>query len=292
MDTVKCMRAFVSVAANGSFTAAAERLGLSTNLVSKYVRQLEDRLGTQLMVRTTRSLALTDNGRAYLQRCSPLLDQFDEMEREIHERQSELVGLIRITAPTGFGSRELVKILEPFQREHSKVSIQLHLADHNISMVDEGIDLAIRFGALDDSSLVARKLADMRRVVVASPNYLAEHGIPDHPNDLSAHNCLLQLASPDPRVWKFKMDGADLVVKIDGSFKANSPRAIAHMAARGLGIGRCPYYTAQPFIDRGFLETLFQKEEAEQSPLYAVYPPNRHLSSRLRALIDHLSENF
>jgi len=292
MDTIECMRVFVAVADNGSFTGAAKRMDVSTNLTSKYVRQLEDRLGSQLFNRTTRSVTLTDTGRAYLERCVPLLNQLDEMEGVVQERQSELVGLIRVTAPTGFGSRELVQALEPFQKAHSKVSIQLQLADHNVSIIDEGIDLAIRFGALEDSTLVARKLANMRRVVFASPSYLAEHGTPDHPEALSTHNCLLQQASPDPANWKFRIGDDEVAVRVDGSFKANSPRAIVHMAVGGLGVGRCPYYSARPFLEKGLLTTLFDEQEADESVLYAVYPPNRHLSARIRAVVDHLVEHF
>lgn len=292
MDTLEGMRVFVAVADQQSFTRGAKRLGMSTKLASKYVRQLEERLGAQLFNRTTRSVTLTDTGRAYLERCVPLLDQLDEMEGVVQARQSELAGSIRVTAPTGFGSRELVQALEPFQRANPKVSIQLQLSDQHIAIIDEGIDLAIRFGALKDSSLVARKLMDMRLVVIASPAYLSEHGKPDHPNALATHNCLLQLTSADPSNWTFKIDEEEVSVHVDGSFKANSPRAVAYMAAGGLGIGRCPYYTAKPFLERSALKVLFPEQEANSTTLNAVYPPNRHLTARIRALIEHLADWF
>jgi len=292
MDTLEGMRVFVAVADQQSFTQGARRLGMSTKLASKYVRQLEERLGAQLFNRTTRRVSLTETGRAYRERCVPLLDQFNELEDVVQARQSELAGSIRITAPTGFGSRELVQALEPFQRAHPKVSIQLQLSDHNIGIIDEGIDLAVRFGALKDSSLVARKLMDMRLVVIASPAYLAKHGKPGHPGALATHNCLLQLTTADPSIWTFEMDGEKISVRVNGSFRANSPRAIAYMAAGGLGIGRCPYYTAKPFLERDALKVLFEKQEANAMQLYAVYPPNRHLTARIRALIEHLAEWF
>ncbi|MEP3274962.1 MAG: LysR family transcriptional regulator [Stappiaceae bacterium] len=292
MDTVDCMRAFAAVASHDSFTAGARQLGISTRLASKYVRQLEERLDAQLFNRTTRSVTLTDTGRAYLERCVPLLDQLDEMEGLVQARQSDLAGPIRITAPTGFGSRELVRALEPFQIAHPKVSIQLHLSDQHVSIVEEGIDLAVRFGALKDSSLIARKLMDMSVVVIASPAYLAKHGTPSHPAALSTHNCLLPLFSPDPHAWKFKIGDKDQTVRVDGTFQANSPRAIAYMAAGSLGVGRCPHYTARPFLEDGSLKVLFEEEESSQSTLYAVYPPNRHLTARIRTLIDHLAGWF
>ncbi len=292
MDTLEGMRVFVAVADQQSFTRGAKRLGMSTKLASKYVRQLEEHLGAQLFNRTTRRVTLTDTGRAYRERCVPLLDQLDELEDVVRARQSALDGSIRITAPTGFGSRELVQALEPFQRANPNVSIQLQLSDHHVAIIDEGIDLAVRFGALKDSSLVARKLMDMRVVVIASPAYLAKHGRPDHPSALATHNCLLQLTAADPTTWTFAIDGEEMSVRVNGSFRANSPRAVAYMAAGDMGIGRCPYYTAKPFLERDALEILFEEQEANATTLYAVYPPNRHLTARIRALIEHLAAWF
>lgn len=292
MDTLDCMRAFVAVAGHGSFTSGARQLNISTRLASKYVRQLEEKLDAQLFNRTTRSVTLTDTGRAYLERCIPLLDQLDEMENVVQARQTELAGPIRITAPTGFGSRELVQAIEPFQRAHPKVSIQLSLADHHVAIVEEGIDLAIRFGALRDSSLIARKLMDMPVVAIASPDYLKKHGTPNHPSALSTHNCLLPMFAHEPNLWKFRIGNDDVSVRVEGSFSANSPRAVAYMVAGGLGIGRCPHYTAKPFLEDGSLKVLFEEEAGNHSTLYAVYPPNRHLTARIRALIDHLAEWF
>lgn len=166
MDTIEGMRTYVAVAGQKSFTAGAKQLGISTKLASKYVRQLEERLGAQLFNRTTRSVTLTETGQAYFERCVPLLDQLDELEGLVQERQAELAGPIRITAPTAFGSSKLVDAIRPFQLEHPKVSIDLHLSDQWISLIERGFDLAVRFGALADSSLIARKLLSMRVVVL------------------------------------------------------------------------------------------------------------------------------
>ena len=289
MDTIDCMRTFVAVASQESFTDGAKQLGVSTKLASKYVARLEERLGAQLFNRTTRSVTLTDTGRAYLERCVPLLDQLDEIEGVVQERQSVLAGPIRITAPTGFGSRELIEALRPFQSAHPAVNIELRLSDQHVAIIDEGIDLAIRFGEMQDSSLVARKLKPMRIVVVASPDYLKQHGEPGQPETLATHNCLLQLTSPEPSNWKFQVDGEPLVVRVDGSFRANSPRAVIHMAVDGLGIARCPLYAALPFLKNGTLKLLFEAQEPPPITLCAVYPPSRHLTARIRALIDHLA---
>lgn len=292
MDTIEGMRVFVAVAKHQSFTGGARRLGVSTKLASNHVKQLEERLKAQLFNRTTRSVNLTETGHAYLERCLPLLDQFDELEGLVHANQSELAGSIRVTAPTGFGSRELVDALCPFQLEHPKVTIELNLSDQRVSVVEEGFDLAIRIGALVDSSLMARKLKDMRLVVFASPEYLARCGVPAQPSDLASHQCLLSRTSIDPEHWRFRQGNTTQSVRVDGPFRANSPRAITQMAAGGLGIGKGPIYAAESFIKSGRLRLLFEDVETTGAAIYAVYPPNRHLTARIRALIDHLVRQF
>lgn len=292
MDTIEGIRVFAAVAAKSSFTAGAKQLGVSTKLASKYVRQLEAHLGAQLFNRTTRSVTLTETGHVYFQRCVGLLDQFDELESLVQERQSELAGPIRITAPTGFGGGHLIKCIKDFQLAHPKVSIDLHLSDHRVDIIEGGFDLAIRFGDLKDSSLIARQLLRMRIVAFAAPDYLEKRGKPEHPNDLSEHNCLLQVASADPEHWRFRVKGELISQRVKGSFRANSPRAVAQMAVGGLGIGMCPLYAVEALIKAGELTLLFEEYEATQLGLFAVYPLNRHLTARIRALIDHLVDTF
>ena len=294
MDTIDGMRVFVAVAKQQSFTAGAELCGVSNKLASKYVRQLEERLGAQLFHRTTRSVTLTETGGAYFNRCVPLLDQFDELEGLVQARQSELAGIIRITAPTGFGSTKLVEAMLPFQLDNPNIVIDLHLSDQHVSVVEEGFDLAIRFGTMKDSSLIARKLMSMPLVAYASPAYLAEYGQPTHPSELSAHRCLLQKLSSDMTTtyWKFKVDGELQSFAVSGSFYADAPRAIAQAALGGLGIGFTPLYCVEEFLASGELLQLFEKESSLEIDLHAVYPPGRHLTARIRALIDHLVVAF
>jgi len=292
VDTIAGMKTFAAVAAHQSFTEGARQVGISTKLASKYVGQLEERLNAQLFNRTTRSVTLTDTGQSYYARCLPLIEQFDELEGLVQQRQSELAGRIRITAPTGYGSSQLVHLLQPFQAAHPKVSIELHLSDHHVSLVEEGHDLAIRFGVLKDSSLVARKLIDMRIVCCASPDYLANFGDPKEPAALTTHNCLLQATTALTDHWEFKSRRGPYTVPVSGNFRANSPLAVANMAAEGLGVGRIPLYTAQPFLDAGRLKLIFEAEEAKVLGLYAVYPPSRHLTGRIRTIIDHLAAQF
>ncbi len=289
MDTIKGMKTFAAVAAHESFTEGARQVGISTKLASKYVGQLEERLNAQLFNRTTRSVTLTDTGRSYYDRCLPLIEQFDELEGLVQQRQTDLAGRIRITAPTGYGSSQLVHLLRPFQRANPEVSIELHLSDAHVPLIEEGHDLAIRFGVLKDSSLVARKLMDMRIVCCASPDYLKKFGHPKEPTALTTHNCLVQTTGSHTDQWEFKGPAATYKVPVSGNFRANSPLAVANMTADGLGIGRVPLYTAQPFLDSGRLQLIFEKEEAKVLGLYAVYPSSRHLTARIRAVIDHLS---
>jgi len=292
VDTLTNMRIFTAVASELSFTAGAKRLGISTKVASKHVQQLESKLEAQLFHRTTRSVTLTDTGRAYFERCGPLLDQFDELEGLVQTRQSELSGPIRITAPTAFGSSHLVAALKPFQHQHPKVKIELQLTDKRIALIEEGFDLAIRFGELEDSTLIAKRLLTMRMVLFASPEYLQSYGQPHTVDEIAQHNCLIGNASIEREHWRFRLQQDLASVTVSGSFSANSPRAVAHMAAQGLGIGRAPLYVVEPFLRTKSLILLFEENEASELALNAVYPPSRHLTARIRALIDHLSHFF
>lgn len=292
MDKIETMRAFVAVAQENSFTGAGRRLGLSTKLVSKYVQQLETRLQTQLFNRTTRSVSLTDVGAAYLERCRPILEQMDELDSLVRERQGALAGPIRLTAPTGFGSTRLTQALIPFLHEHREVELDMKLTDNRVSLIEEGLDLAIRIGALRDSTLIARKLSDMPLIVCASPDYLDTHGRPQDPRALSTHACLVDNNQVELNVWRFHADGHEHVIRLNGAVQANSPGALTQMAIGGLGIARCPLYAAEAALEDGSLERVLPDYTTDVFGVYALYPPNRHLTRRVRALIDHLAQEL
>ena len=289
MDTIEGMRSFAAVAAEGSFTAGGRRLGLSTKLVSKYVRQLEERLGVQLLNRTTRSVALTDVGRVYYERCLHLLDAFDEVEAAVQDRHSKPRGRIRMTAPTSFGEQHLTHLLAGFLQQEPEISIDLELTNRHVSLVEEGFDLGLRISSLADSSMIARKLAPMRVVVCAAPAYLERAGRPDHPAALVTHDCIIDTNFRVAPHWPFIVEDAPVSVTVSGRFHVNTPRATAEMAAAGLGVALCPLYAAQAYIDRGELEILFAEQEAIDFSIYAIYPHNRHLTARVRALVDYLA---
>ena len=292
MDKLAAMRTFSAVANEGSFTAAGRRLGISTKLASKHVQDLEADLQTQLFNRTTRSVTLTDAGRASLERCRAILDQVDEWEALLREKQERLAGPIRVTAPTSFGGTELADALVPFLQRHAEVEIALKLSDARVALVEEGVDLAVRIGMLRNSTLVARKLSDMPLITCAAPKYLEARGRPQSPQALSTHRCLIDENHSDAQRWRFRRGGEEITVETAGAVRANAPAALARLAMGGLGVARLPAYVAGPALEDGRLERMLSDWEAADFGLYALYPPNRHLTARVRALIDHLAERF
>ncbi|WP_372573639.1 LysR family transcriptional regulator [Ruegeria jejuensis] len=291
MDKIDRMRAFALVAKNASFTLAAQRMGRSPRLVSKYVADLEEALGVQLLNRTTRSVSLTDAGATYLTMCEPLLDGFDELEEAVRNQQAALRGVIHISAPTGFGSVRLAPSLADFAALHPEVEIDLRLSDRRVSIIDEGLDLAIRIGPMRDSSLKVRQLGSMPLVVCASPAYLKRTGMPTHPHALEAHECILDGNMTESTIWRFNMDGQELAVHVNGRLRANAPAASARLAATGVAVARCPAYTVSEALKSGELVELFANNCVTPYVVAALFPQNRRLTTRVRALIDHLASD-
>lgn len=291
MDKIDRMRAFALVARNASFTIAAQRMGRSARLVSKYVADLEESLGVQLLNRTTRSVSLTEIGTTYLAMCEPLLDGFEELEETVRHQQTSLRGVIRISAPTGFGSIRLAPSLADFADTHPEVEIELRLSDRRVSIIEESLDLAIRIGPMRDSSLKVRQLGPMPLVVCASPAYLDKVGTPSHPQALTTHECILDGNMSEPTVWRFNLDNREAAVQVHGRFSANAPAASARLAASGLGIARCPAYTVFEALRSGELVELFPENRVAPYVVAALFPQNRRLSTRVRALIDHLAND-
>ncbi|WP_282091935.1 LysR family transcriptional regulator [Epibacterium ulvae] len=289
MDKIDRMRAFALVAQNASFTIAAQRMGRSARLVSKYVADLENTLGVQLLTRTTRSVALTDAGATYLALCTPLLDGFDELEERVRNEQASLRGTIHISAPTGFGVLRLAPSLALFAAKHPNVDLDLRFSDRRVSIVEEGIDLAIRIGPMRDSSLKVRQLGRMPLVVCASPAYLDRTGTPTHPRALVTHECIIDGNMTEPTVWRFDIDGQEEAVQVNGRFRMNTPAGSARIAASGAAIARCPAYTVADALKSGDLVELFAEHRVTPYVVAALFPQNRHLTTRVRTLIDHLA---
>jgi len=291
MDKIDRMRAFALVAKNASFTIAAQRMGRSARLVSKYVADLENALGVQLLNRTTRSVSLTDAGATYLALCEPLLDGFDELEERVRHDQTSLRGAIHISAPTGFGALRLTPSLARFGAKHPNVDLNLQFSDRRVSIIEEGFDLAIRIGPMRDSSLKVRQLGLMPLVVCASPAYLERTGTPDHPRALATHECILDGNMTEPTIWRFDINGQEEAVPVRGRFRMNAPAAAARLAATGAAIARCPAYTVADAFRSGDLVELFAEHRVSPYAVAALFPQNRRLTTRVRALIDHLADD-
>ena len=287
------LQAFVTVVETGSFTAAAERLGAAKSAVSRRVATLEDRLGVQLLRRTTRSLNLTDTGRSFYEHSARILADLDEAESAVLQQHGELKGSLRVALPLSFGVRHMAGPIAEFSRRHPRVTFDLDLNDRRVDLLQEGADLALRIGRLQDSSLIARKLFDARTVVCASPAYLDEHGEPQTPDDLASHRCLVYSNVADPGRWAYTdADGVRSRVDINVAMSASSGDFLGEVAVQGLGIVLQPTFIAGEKILAGDLVPILADYEWPTTPAYAVYPPTRHLSYRVRAFIDFLADEF
>jgi DNA-binding transcriptional LysR family regulator len=287
------LQAFVTVVEAGSFTAAADRLAVAKSAVSRRVSDLEDRLGVQLLRRTTRRLNLTDTGRAYYEHGSRILADLDEAESAVLQQHGELRGSLKVALPLSFGIRHMCAPIAEFSRRHPRVEFDLDLNDRRIDLLEEGVDVAVRIGPLRDSSLIARRLFDARTVVCAAQSYLDRHGVPQTPEDLSRHRCLLYSNIPDPTRWVCSdRGGTRHEVRVTGALTASSGDFLLAAAIHGLGIAVEPTFNAGEAISRGELVPLLTDYQWPVSPAWAVYPPTRHLSYRVRAFIDYLAGYF
>jgi DNA-binding transcriptional LysR family regulator len=292
MDHLLAIGTFVRIAETGSLSAAARATGRSLPAVSRSLAQLEGHLGVRLLHRTTRRTHLTEAGQRYLESCRRLLAELNEANASVSDLGSSLMGPITMTAPILFGQMHVAPIVMEFLIEHTKVSVNLVLGDSIANIVEEGIDLAVRIGNLPDSGLVARRLATVRRVACASPEYLKRHGIPKAPGDLSDHNCLqFSALSPTP-YWEFYTSGKARQVRVQGTLSSNYGAAMIDAARRGLGIVAAFSYQVQEFVARGELRVLLEQFEPPPVPVHAVFPSGRLQPVRVRALADLLVDRL
>ncbi len=294
MDTLTGMRTFAAVVDTGSFTQAAERLGISKALTSKYVGQLESHLGVRLLQRTTRRLRVTEVGQAYYQRCRQLLDDLDELEAAARSEQATPQGRLRIAAPVLLGEGHLTRMVAAYLHEQPEVTVELVLADRYVDLIDEGFDLALRIGRLADSSLIARRLSPMHVVLCAAPEYLARAGTPTELVELAKHTCVIDTNIQDAEQWVLQRDGAEEAerVRVRGRFGANSAQAVREMLVAGGGIGLCPRYVVNADLRDGRLVQLLPDYRAQEYGIYVLYPHNRHLAAKVRSFVNFLLERF
>jgi len=292
MDRLLAMEAFVRVVDAGSFTAAARHWGRSKAVVSKYVNTLEDHLGVQLLRRTTRSLSLTEAGRAYRERCVDVLGEIQALEASLLEGVAAPRGPLRVTAPPGLASHYLDVMTRDFIARFPDVTIDLDLTHRMVDLVEESIDVAIRVTDPRDSSLVARRIAPAPIVAVAAPSYLRRRGTPAMPADLRDHDCLVDTNFRDQQRWRFRTNGKTETVTVDGPLRMNNPDAIRDLAIAGLGIALVPEFVATEALRAGSLLEVLRDAVALRWSILAVYPRRRYLPLRVRAYVDHLVERM
>jgi len=293
MDKFEDIQAFVAVVEAGTFTAAAERLGAAKSAVSRRVSALEERLGVQLLRRTTRVLNLTDTGHSFYEHSTRILADLVEAEAAVQQEHGELRGRLRVALPLSFGVRHMCGPIAAFSKLHPKVKFDLDLNDRRVDLIEENVDVAVRIGHLQDSSLIARRLFDVRAVVCASPHYLNVHGAVQTPDDLQDHQCLVYSNLNDPERWDYEdKDGNRATVKVNVAMQATSGDFLSNAAAHGLGVVIQPTFIAADAIRLGNLVPILTEYTFPISPAYAVYPPTRHLSYRVRAFIDFLVDKF
>ena len=292
MDRFAAMESFVRTVERGSFAAAAVGRGLSATMVGNHVRFLEDRLGASLLNRTTRQHNLTEFGRSYYERCRAILAEVAAAEGEAGAVQGTPCGLLRVTAPASLGTTVLPHLLAGYLHRHPEVNVDLVLQDHRLDLVADEIDIAIRAGALPDSSLIARTLSPMRLIVCAAPAYLAAHGTPDRPPDLASHNCLDFAHGAEQRNWRLTGSGSEVTVGIGGNLRANSGQALRAAALEGVGIMMQPEFLVAEDLAAGRLVRLLDQHAAPTLPLHLLTLPNRHPTPKLRSFIDHVVAEF
>jgi DNA-binding transcriptional LysR family regulator len=293
MDRAAEMNALVRSVDCGGFSAAARELDLTPSALSKLVSRLEDRLGVRLLQRTTRSLQLTPEGEAFYERARRILAEMDEAEAEVVQAGLRPQGLLRLHCGSAFGMHQLATAIPDFLERHPGVEVDITISDQPPAAVEEGIDLAIRTGPLDESSLVARRICNLERVICAAPSYLVKHGTPRTPDDLQRHNCLWITSLPVLRRWPFTCDDGIRIVNIDGNVVANNAETVLQLAVAGVGITRLTDVIVGDAIHRGELVPILTDwNHVEPVPLYATYPSGRHLAPKVRAMVDFLVERF
>ena len=284
--------AFVRVVETGAFARAAERMDLSKSILSRRVARLEEQLGAKLLTRTAQGAQPTDIGQLYYARASNILAELEAAEEVVADAVTQIAGTIRITAPLTFGTQHLAPALADFARMHPKVELDISLNDRTVDLLAGGYDMAVRIGNLQDSMLIARKIAPVRGVVVASPNYLDERGRPEHPRDLAEHDLLFYANIPTYEQWRFRIGDGWEHVKGHARFRADNGEMLREAACAGLGIVILPSFIASHAIQAGELEVLLRDFPLEEVGLHLVMPPGRASTARIRALIDFLSQRF
>jgi DNA-binding transcriptional LysR family regulator len=292
MDKLGSLRAFVKVVELGSFSEAGKALRLSRSAVSKYIGELEDELGVQLLNRTTRHVSPTENGQAYFERVLGILAEIDAADQAVTHLQATPRGLLRGNAPMSFGTMQLGPAIADFMALYPELRIQIVLSDEAVDPVQDGLDVTLRIADLDSSSLIARKIMPIERAVCASPGYFKRHGMPAHPADLRDHACLSYGYLSTGNQWKLTGKDGDHWIQPSWTLCVNNAEVLRDVAIKGLGIALLPTFIAAEALSAGALVTCLDDYRAPHLNLYALYPPTRHLATKVRLFIDFLAARF
>lgn len=293
MDSLDGLKTVIAVVETGSFTSASERLMISKALVSKYVGEVEEKLGVRLFNRTTRRLALTDAGKTYYERALPLVEEYEELLDSVTGEQSTPKGNLKISVPVTFGEMQLSPIISKFLKAYPDIQINIQLTDRRIDMLEEGVDVVIRIGGVDDSNMVARQINTYPLVLCASPDYLKEHGYPKKPSDITNHACIIDSNFRIGKQWPLvSPDGTVEIIEVTSKIAANSPRAVMEIAKSGGGIALIPGFIVKDTIAEGLLLEVLSGYSTLEFGLFAIFPHRRYLSKKIRCFIDFLIDEF
>lgn len=293
MDQIAAMRSFRKVLEQGSFSAAARQLGLSKAAVSKQVSELESFLGATLIHRTTRRLHPTDAGQAYFESIVAVLDDLEAADSAVRHLQSEPSGTLRISVPSAFGQVCISAMLAELARRYPKLTVAAEATDRLVDLVEEGFDAAIRISpSLPDSTLIARRIRRIAVLTVAAPAYLKANGTPQKPEELARHNCFIYTLSPRPHDWVFKTPSGQRSVKVKGTIQSNHGNLLLEPLRAGIGIARLPEFLLSADLEAGRVVPILTKFADDAVSLFAVYPPSRHSSPKIRAFVDIAGEWF
>ena len=292
MDKLASLRAFVKVVELGSFSDAGRQLRLSRSAVSKYIGDLEQSLGVQLLNRTTRHASPNENGQLYYERALSILADIDAADQAVAHLQSTPRGMLRVNAPMSFGTLQLGSAIADFMALYPELQIQLVLSDDLVDPVQDGFDVTLRIAELESSSLIARKIVPIDRVICASPAYLEKHGMPAHPNELRNHVSLTYGFLLTGNQWKLSGQDGDHWIQPSWLLCANNAEVLCDAAVKGRGVALLPTFIARRALSKGELRSVLNEYRAPQLTLYAIYPPTRHLAVKVRLFIDFLVERF
>lgn len=292
MDKLQAMSVFVKIAENGSLTAAANSLGKSLPAVVRMLAALEKDLQVRLLNRTTRRIALTEEGRIYLERCRKILAEIEETERLLSDDQVEPSGMFTLTAPVRFGEMHVNPAVGRFLKQYPRMQVNLLLLDRVVNMLEEGIDLAVRIGPLSDSTLIAKPVAEIRQVVCASPDVLETYGTPERPEALAHLPCIRFTGISAGSVWHFREGSKKLSIKVGGNMLCNHIAASVEACVSGLGFGYFYSYQVKPHVEQGKLDILLEDFELPSQPVSLVYQHRQLMSSKIRTFVDWLSHEL